>query len=399
MVIVALDYRLRIAAKMLFRRKGSLFAATMAVAIAILVIAINSVIFNGVANAIIRDLTDYRFGHVLITDRDGNIQRSDREMIGFLKNMGSVEGATVRLVEVASINNTRTSVPVRAYGVPLIGVIPEREADATRLRETVVEGTFLTSRDSIVLGKSVADDLGARVGDPVKVKVTGRQGAAVVERFTVAGISGTAGGLGFDTSAVVDIDTLREMTGRQGESSQLIVRLFDVEDSAQVAQDFLSRYPGERLEAETIEEAGSGILEGIRSGIAFINLVGYFGLLSASFAIVTIMILTVSSKTRDIGIMKAMGIRRRDIMAIFVVQGLVIGSIAAAACFAIGTLLALYLQSAGFSFGGGLELEVTYDPAFTLSSSLFAIALGAASSLYPAYRASRLEPVDAMRHS
>jgi ABC-type lipoprotein release transport system permease subunit len=111
------------------------------------------------------------------------------------------------------------------------------------------------------------------------------------------------------------------------------------------------------------------------------------------------MILMVSNKTRDIGILKALGTSKRDIMVIFILQGLVIGSIAAASGFAVGTVLALYLQSAEFSFGGGLALEIVYDPIFTLTSSLFAIVLGVAAAVYPAYRASSLEPVDAMRHS
>ena len=88
---------------MLFRRKGSMLAAVIAVAIAVLVIVINYVTFDGVANAIIRDLIDYRFGHVLVTDRDGNIDRPDSELVGFLENTGMVEGATVRLAASASI--------------------------------------------------------------------------------------------------------------------------------------------------------------------------------------------------------------------------------------------------------------------------------------------------------
>jgi lipoprotein-releasing system permease protein len=120
-------------------------------------------------------------------------------------------------------------------------------------------------------------------------------------------------------------------------------------------------------------------------------------MLSASFAIVTILMLIVSSKTRDIGIMKAIGAKSKDILVVFVLQGFIIGCLAAVSGFAVGTALALYLQSIEFSFGPGLILEVVYDPMFTLQSSLFAIGLGTAASVYPAYRASKLEPVDAMR--
>src|SRR5690606_14984550 len=117
---ILLDYILKVAVSMLFKKKSSMLAAVIAVAIAVLVIVINYVTFDGVANAIIRDLVDYRFGHIQITDRNGDIERPDSELIGFLESTGMVEGATVRLSDVASINNTRTPIPVRAYGVPIV---------------------------------------------------------------------------------------------------------------------------------------------------------------------------------------------------------------------------------------------------------------------------------------
>ncbi len=382
---------------MLFKRKGSMFAAIIAVAIAVLVIVINYVTFDGVANAIIRDLVDFRFGHVLITDRDGNIERPDREMIGFLENTGMVEGATVRLTDSASINNTSSAVPVRAYGIPVIGVLPDEELDATRIADTIVEGTFLVSRHSIILGSSVAEDLDAGIGDPMSLKVTDRSGNDQTERFTVVGISKTAGGLAFDTSVIIDIETLRDMTGRD-ESSELLVRLFDQQDSGEIARQFSARYAGERFKVETIEEAGESILAGIRSGIAFINLVGYFGMLSSAFGIITIMMMIVTSKIREIGVMRAIGSNKADVMIIFVIQGTLIGAMGAALGFILGSAYALYAQNVGLSFGESLSLAVRYDPGFVANTALTGLVMGIAASLYPAWRTTKLEPAEATRY-
>ena len=382
---------------MLFKRKGSMFAAIIAVAIAVLVIVINYVTFDGVANAIIRDLVDFRFGHVLITDRDGNIERPDREMIGFLENTGMVEGATVRLTDSASINNTSSAVPVRAYGIPVIGVLPDEELDATRIADTIVEGTFLVSRHSIILGSSVAEDLDAGIGDPMRLKVTDRSGNDQTERFTVVGISKTAGGLAFDTSVIIDIETLRDMTGRD-ESSELLVRLFDQQDSGEIARQFSARYAGERFKVETIEEAGESILAGIRSGIAFINLVGYFGMLSSAFGIITIMMMIVTSKIREIGVMRAIGSNKADVMIIFVIQGTLIGAMGAALGFILGSAYALYAQNVGLSFGESLSLAVRYDPGFVANTALTGLVMGIAASLYPAWRTTKLEPAEATRY-
>jgi lipoprotein-releasing system permease protein len=393
-----LDYRLKVAVSMLFKKKSSMFAAVIAVSIAVLVIVINYVTFDGVANAIIRDLVDYRFGHIQITDRDGDIEKPDRQLIGFLENTGMVQGATVRLSDVAAINNTRTPVPVRAYGVPIVGVLPQEEVDATRLTDTVVQGAFLTSRDSIVLGASVAEDLGARIGDPVRVKVTDESGNEQTKRFTVVGISKTAGGLGFDTSAIVHIESLRDMNGRDDSSSELIVRLFDQRDSDRVAQVFSARYAGERFEIQTIEESGESILQGIRSGIAFINLVGYFGMLSSAFGIITIMMMIVTSKIREIGVMRAIGSSKTDVMIIFLLQGSIIGAMGAALGFLLGSSYALYAQNSDLSFGESLALAVRYDPVFVANTALTGLVMGVAASIYPAWRTTKLEPAEATRY-
>ncbi len=395
---ILLDYRLKVAVSMLFKKKSSMLAAVIAVAIAVLVIVINYVTFDGVANAIIRDLVDYRFGHIQITDRNGDIERPDSELIGFLESTGMVEGATVRLSDVASINNTRTPIPVRAYGVPIVGILPQEEEDATRLTDTVVQGTFLTSRDSIVLGASVADDLGARIGDPVRVKVTDESGNEQTKMFMVVGISETAGGLGFDTSAIVHIEALRDLNGRDDSSSELIVRLHDQQDSDRVSQAFSARYAGERFKIQTIEESAESILQGIRSGIAFINVVGYFGMLSSAFGIITIMMMIVTSKIREIGVMRAIGSSKTDVMVIFLLQGTIIGAMGAALGFLLGSSYALYAQNSDLSFGESLALAVRYDPVFVANTALTGLVMGVVASIYPAWRTTKLEPAEATRY-
>ena len=69
--------RLKLAKRMLFNKKGSLIGAVLAVTIGILVIHVNFVIFQGLFDAIVRDISDYRNGDVLVTDEDDFIDKSD----------------------------------------------------------------------------------------------------------------------------------------------------------------------------------------------------------------------------------------------------------------------------------------------------------------------------------
>jgi lipoprotein-releasing system permease protein len=393
------DFRLSLAIKLMIRRKGNFIAAVSALVIGIMVILFNSLIFNGVAQGILRDLADYRFGHIVVSKNEGNFEKETVQVMNYIQRYPYVQSTAPRLSSIAWFNSTDGFTKNEVDKIQVIGVDPNRDPSSSKLFETVQHGSFLKSDGEIVLGSHVARDLKAGVGSRIDAKMIDSEGDEVIKSFVVVGISQSPGGLAFDDSAIMTIDAIRDMTKRPEETGQIIVRLSDPAYQEDLKSRLLGAYEESNLNVETLEEAGEQTLAGIRSGIAFINLVGLFGMLSASFAIVTIMMLMVSSKTRDIGIMKAIGANSMDILLVFVFQGLIIGCLAAAAGFAVGTALALYLQSIEFSFGPGLILEVTYDPLFTLTSSLFAIALGTAAAVYPAFRASRLEPVDAMQHS
>ena len=393
-----MDFRLVLATKLLLKRKGNFIASISALVIGVMVILFNSLIFNGVADGILRDLADYQFGDVLVSKNEGNFVGKDLQLISYLQTFSYVEAAAPRLGSIAWINSTEGSSTNEVDKIPVLGVDPLRDPKTSALYATVTQGSFVESRGQIVLGSSVASDLRATIGTRVDLKMTTSVGEDAVKEFIVVGISTSPGGLGFDNTAIMTIDDVRKITGRERETGQILVKLTDRSFQDDLKSRVGKAYAEENLKIQTLEEAGEETLAGIRSGIAFINLVGYFGLLSASFAIVTIMMLMVSSKTRDIGIIKSLGGKSSDVILVFILQGLIIGSIAAASGFIVGSVVGLYLQSIEFSFGPGLVLEVTYDPIFTLTSSLFSIVLGTAAAVYPALRASKLQPIDAMQH-
>lgn len=394
-----MDFRAYLALRFLAKRKGNFIASIAALVIGVMVILFNSLIFNGVAQGILRDITNYRFGDVVVTKTEGNFGTDGLQLIHYVEGYPYVKGAAPRLSSLAWMNSTTDGAINQVYKIPVVGVDPKRDSDASTLFDTIKQGTFNVQSGQIILGAGVASDLKATIGTRIDVRMISLHGTDVIKKFTVVGISKSPGGLAFDNSAIMNIDDVRTMTDRPHQIDQILIKLTDSSYQNDMKSHLVAAYAQNKIKVQTIEEAGRDILAGIRSGIGFINLVGYFGLLSASFAIVTIMMLFVSSKTRDIGIMKSMGARRSDILFIFLLQGIIIGCVASVCGFVLGTAAGLYLQSTDFSFGGGLRLDIRYDAMFTLTSSLSSIMLGTAAAVYPAYRGSRLQPVDAMQRT
>jgi ABC-type transport system, involved in lipoprotein release, permease component len=311
------DYRIKLAKRMLFNQKGSLFGAVLAVTIGILVIHVNFVIFQGLFDAIVRDISDYNTGDVIITDEFDFIDKSDQSLIRWFERIPVVQAATPRLSTSSEMNMTKNGKLIEETRISLVGVDPFNDVRASTVHETVTEGSYVFSRNSIVLGSNIARDLGgAQVGDSVKVLVVDRWGQDQIKRFTVTGIANSPGGQGFDYSGVIHIDTLRDMMSRHGDTGSFMVKLYDHSKALEVKEFFLRSFPNEDFIAETTEEASEAQLEGFRSGIAMINMIGYFGMMASAFAIVTIQMMLVNGKTRQIGVMRSIGAKRKDILII-----------------------------------------------------------------------------------
>ena len=394
-----MDYRFKLARRMLFNKKGSLIGAVLAVTVGILVLHVNFVIFQGLYDAIVRDITDYHNGDILVTDEAGLIEKDDALILNWFERISYVEAAAPRLSATGEINVTRNGQLIQESRVPLLGIDPLRDVRASTAHQTVSQGSYVYARNSIVLGANVAKDLGdIRLGDSIQVGVTDRWGQEQVRRFIVSGISNSPGGQGLDYMAVVHIDTLRDMMAREGYTGSVMVKLNDPSQAIDIRDRFLFSFPNDDFVAETIEESAEQQLAGFRSGIAMINMIGYFGMMSSAFAIVTIQMMLVNGKTKEIGIMRSIGARRKDILVIFLIQGMLIGLIGASVGTAAGLGYTFYAKETKLSFNNSLPLEVTYDWEKISQTALMAFGLAVVAALYPSYRATRLLPVEAMRY-
>ena len=396
-----MDYRLNLAMRMLANKRGSLIGAVLAVSIGILVIHVNFVIFQGIYDAIIRDMTDYRFGDIYVThEEDSTIERSHLVYTNWFERVSIIQAATQRLSGSADIEFRNAGQENEEFDVPVVGVDPVTDVQASTIHTTVSDGQYVYARNSIVVGETVSQDLGGiKVGDNIKLKITNQWGVEESKRFMVTGISKTAGGQGFDTSVIIHIDTLRSMLDRPNESNSIFVKLNEKnpDGAKEVKNQFLAAYANDELKAQTIEESAEATLKGFRSGIAMINLIGYFGMMSSAFAIVVIQMMLVSNKTREIGVMRAIGAKRKDILIIFIFQGMIIGMCGAGVGTGFGLVYTTYAKITNMQFEGSLALEVNYNWEKIGQTALIAFGLAVIASLYPSYRATKLQPVEAMR--
>ncbi|MFA7541861.1 MAG: FtsX-like permease family protein, partial [Lysobacterales bacterium] len=147
------------------------------------------------------------------------------------------------------------------------------------------------------------------------------------------------------------------------------------------------------LRAESWMQTNAQLMNALSSQSISTNMISFFVAISVAFGIASVLAVSVSQRTREIGILRAIGTRRRQMLRVFLVQGAVLGLLGST----IGALAGWSLVAVFNNLGPGL-FEVGMPPALIPSAMALATVAGVIAAAVPASRAARMDPVEAIRH-
>jgi lipoprotein-releasing system permease protein len=304
-------------------------------------------------------------------------------------------------------------------GVFLVGLEPQRPgvADVTSIRTHALTGDFRfrTSDGStrgVVVGKLLAARLNAFVGDTITLltlkstQVNAAIGAAlpqpVQNRFEVTGVFETGMYEYDDQYLYMPLEVAQEIAGLGTAVTGIEARTADRWQAQEIGRA-LDATLGFPYRAMDWQEQNKSLFRALKLEKLGMGLILLLIVLVAAFNIVSNLIMVVSDKTREIGILRAMGMTARSIRNVFFAQGLVIGVVGTLVGVALGIVVATAIGSyrvipldPQIYFID--HLPVSTEAADVVLVLVASIAIAALATLYPAVQAARLYPVQAIRH-
>lgn len=331
-------------------------------------------------------ITPSRDGSVALVTEDKRAQR-----LRSILNWQDVRDTLDTLPEIKAVSPVVSGPAFARKGevfksISILGIDPPRYEKIIPISTDIVSGRFKVGAGDAVIGKLLADDLGLRAGNKLRIE-SGDGRAAVV---TIAGIF-EIGVRDLDARFVyVDLKQAQSLLGLYGGINLIDLTVQDL-FTAEATANRISRLTG--LKAESWMQTNAQLVNALASQSLSTSIITFFVALSVAFGIASVLAISVTQRTREIGILRAMGIRRSQILQVFLLQGALLGLIGSAIGASFGYLLVMAFNQ----FGPKLfYIEV---PSYLISgAAAVATVVGILAALAPAWRASRLDPVQAIRY-
>ena len=376
-----------------FRNKTRSSLAIIGIAIGITIIVAMGMITAGLQSSTQSTLKEGA-ADIMVTHMGSNSFVSsggtlDQSWVNDVKNISGVKDAagvlSVSNSSSGSISGSSTSSSSRpgGMGVTIVG-IDSSYLNLAGVSSADVNGSLFSngSTNEVIIGKNSAQNLNKTVGDTINL---------YGKDFKITGIYQT-GNVMQDQNVFMSLNTLQNLTSNTGKISSIYVKEADNANATQVSKSITNTYPND-LSTTTAEDQANrmnSITSTIDSASWAISLLAIF---IGGIGVINTMIMSVFERTREIGVLKAVGWKNRRILGMILGESIVLTLLAAV----VGTIVGVVGVEALLYFSNS-TLTAVFSFDILLRAFGVALLVGVLGGLYPAYRASKLAPTEALRY-
>lgn len=318
------------------------------------------------------------------------------EIASKIASQPEVTVATPRLLASGIINTADESI-----GVQIIGIDPTSSAN-TPYSNGMISGEFIKSddRDGLLVGKDLAAKYKLKTGDTIQLLANTASGDVIEQNFTIRGIFSTKIPAFDQTTILLPLLKAQAMTGTEKYSSIIFVLL----KSRDLADTVKDRLHSEQYTIKTWVQMNQLMTSYENLADSYMYLLYLIVLCVTATVIVNTLVMSVFERTREIGIISAVGMRSSSIMNMFLIESFMLAITGIVMGLVLGSLLVLYSERVGFYIGNfgltGIMLGERIYGYMTVQDAIplviISLVVTLLASLYPAIMAARMEPIDAL---
>ena len=399
---------LNIAWRNIWRSKIRSLIVIGAVAIGVWAFIAMAALTFGISKGYVDNAIRYQTSHIQI--HHANFKEDNDIKYSFQSDISSVikDHPEIAMITSRSLVNGMVRSAHGARGITIKGVQPEQENAITNLGEKILEGNYLnpSKKNQIIISQELAKKLRVKVRKKVVLQFQDLNGEIVAASFRIAGIYST-GNTPIDLSQVmVAKKDLDRFIGQENQSHEIAVQLNDAKSDLLSFQERLqSKFPTYLIENYRQISPDIQLYES-QIYISLTVLLVIF-MMALVFGIINTMLMAVLERTRELGMLMAIGMSKVSVFFMIVIETIILGGIGAPLGFFLGWLTVKLTSKTGIDFGAfseGIErfgMNTIVTP--YLESSIYvqlviAVFLTALlASIYPALKAIRLKPMEAIR--
>jgi ABC-type lipoprotein release transport system permease subunit len=335
----------------------------------------------------------------LVADPDG--------LAAKIRAMAGVRLATPVLWASGMLTASDESVAAQVFGID-----PLSEVYAP-IREALVAGAFLEpdDRSGLLMGQRLARSLGLSVGDRISLVVSTADQQPDGAVFTIRGLYLTGVASYDETRVFLPLSKAQAFTRTGGHASAIVALLAQQDDADAVAAALrASGGQAQELRVLTWRDLNQVLLQAMEASAVFLGMMNLVVLAVVAIVIANTLLMAVFERTREMGILAALGMKGRQILAMFLLEAGTLGLAGIALGLVLGALGIAYLATVGLPIGeaaaaGEASDMITYGNILyarfsmpdTVSLSIAGLIITLVAALYPAWFAARLEPIEALR--
>jgi len=325
---------------------------------------------------------------------DASVQRPSQRVLS-IDQWPKILNQMLAMPEVTAVSPTILGSALAVRGdasraITLSGVEPGSYFKIVRVPDYVVAGVARLTSEDIIIGIQLAKDIGATVGD--KLNIQAASGANRV--LTISGLVDLGNKGANQRTAYVALRTAQSLLGMIGGVTTIDMTVRDIYAAEDIAKRIQST---NAVQADSWIKTNAQFFTAVQAQKTSNTLIRLFVALSVAFGIAAVLIVSVIQRSKEIGILRAMGTSRGQILRVFLLQGGLLGFVGSLFGAALGAFALIYWHSVARQTDGSELFPLVLERQLFVATALLATLTGLLAATAPAVRAAKLDPVVAIR--